>query len=237
MNNNQQFLLHKLEGIHHSLMRAHADSANYAPSITGAEREIVNKQLLSLIIPPSYRVGTGTIIDQHKDESGQVDIVIEQPFSLSFPVSSDSNRLYLAPSVCAAFEVKSDLSKQGDEGMEKIKKIKELHRIPVKAGEHYNYDDISIPSFLIGFKGPDSEEGIDKIYGKFSDRLIPNGILCIESGIFYGREMSSKDWLIASGKAASLFAFLQCVTDALQSSGMNRFTLSDFSSVLKAPLS
>ena len=118
------FLKQKLEGIHAGLIQAHEDSKQYAPSITGAEREIISRSLLSLALAPGYRIGTGTILDQHGDDSGQVDIVIEQPFSLSFPISSDQNRLFLAPSVCAAFEVKSDLARQGDDAMKKVAAIK-----------------------------------------------------------------------------------------------------------------
>ncbi|SPO55770.1 conserved protein of unknown function [Pseudomonas sp. JV551A1] len=227
------FLRQKLEGIHAGLIQSHADSKQYAPSITGAEREIVNRSLLSLALAPGYRVGTGTILDQHGDDSGQVDIVIEQPFSLSFPVSSDQNRLFLAPSVCAAFEVKSDLYRQGDDAMKKIAAIKKLHRILVKSGENHSYDDISIPAFIIGFKGPSTEKGIEKIYKSFSDRLIPNGILSIEGEIFYGRSPGSNKLVIAKGKETSVFAFLQCIAETLQYSGSNDFKLDEFRSLIE----
>ena len=84
----KKFLLQKLGGLHETLMQTHKDSTSYAPSIAGAEREIINRTLLSLILAPSYRVSRGTIIDQHGEDSGEVDIVIEQPFSLSFPTVS-----------------------------------------------------------------------------------------------------------------------------------------------------
>lgn len=227
------FLKQKLEGIHAGLIQAHADSKQYAPSITGAEREIINRSLLSLALAPGYRVGTGTILDQHGDDSGQVDIVIEQPFSLSFPISSDQNRLFLAPSVCAAFEVKSDLSKQGEDAMKKVAAIKDLHRIPVKSGEVHSYDEISIPTFIIGFKGPSTEEGIEKIYKNLSNKLIPNGILSIEGEIFYGKAPGPGGYIIATGKDASLFAFLQCVTETLQHAGNNDFKLDEFRSLIE----
>jgi hypothetical protein len=226
-----QFLKHKLENIHSALMQAHTDSISYAPSITGAEREIINRSLLSLILSPAYRVGTGTIIDKNGRDSGQVDIVIEQPFSLSFPINSEHNRLFLAPSVCAAFEVKSNLSTQGADAMEKVAAIKELHRIPVTGKMVYSYDDISIPSFIIGFNGPSTAKGIEKIFKTFSNKLIPNGILCIKGEIFYGRAQGSETMVIAKGKAQAVFAFLQCVTKTLQYSGNNKFRLDDFESI------
>lgn len=226
------FLKQKLEGIHAGLIRAYADSKQYAPSIIGAEREIINRSLLSLALAPGYRVGTGTILDQHGDDSGQVDIVIEQPFSLSFPISSDQNRLFLAPSVCAAFEVKSDLSKQGKDAMKKVAEIKNLHRTLVKKGQFHNYDDISIPTFIVGFKGPSTERGMEKIYKTFSNKLIPNGILSIDGEIFYGRMPGSGGHMIAKGKEASLFAFLQCVTETLKHAGGNDFKLDEFQSLI-----
>lgn len=117
-----QLLKNKLENIHFNLMAAYRDSALYAPSISGGEREVICKDLLSFVLPNGYRIGSGTIVDEFGNESGQVDAVIEQPFSISFPVMSDSNRLYLAASVCVAFEIKSDLNSQGKDAIKKIKK-------------------------------------------------------------------------------------------------------------------
>lgn len=68
--------------------------------------------------------------------------------------------------------------------------IKSLHRILVKKGEFHNYDDISIPTYIIGFKGPSTEQGIEKIYKTFSDKLIPNGILSIGGEIFMERRLA-----------------------------------------------
>lgn len=226
------FLKQKLEGIHAALMQAHADSTKYAPSITGAEREIINRSLLSLILAPGYRVGTGTIFDQYGNDSGQVDIVIEQPFSISFPISSDQNRLFLAPSVCAALEIKSNLATQGKKAMDKAASIKELFRTSVKGDDFHFLDEFSIPTFIIGFKGPSTEEGIENIYKSFSNKLIPNGILSIDGAIFYGRAPGQNGFTIARGKAASLFAFLQCVTATLQHAGSNEFKLDKFQSLI-----
>lgn len=217
----------KLTNIHRNLMEAHRDSADYAPSIVGAEREIVQRNLLSLILPTGYRLGTGTILDEHGHDSGQVDAVIEQPFSISFPVSSDSNRLYLASTVCAAFEIKSDLNAQRIEALEKIKKIKRLHRIRVNAGEHHLYDDVSIPAFVIGYKGPTSEERLEELFVQPRDRFYPNGILVIESELFYGRSAGG-GWRIAQGKAPSILAFLACIVDSITYSGSHDALLDNY---------
>lgn len=232
MSNLTNLLKQKLEGIHATLMQAHSDSARYAPSITGAEREIINRVLLSLILPPGYRVGTGTILDQHERNSGQVDIVIEQPFSISFPISSDQNRLFLAPSVCTAIEIKSNLKKQGKSAFKKAAAIKELLRAPIKKDEFVFYDEISIPTYIIGFKGPSTLKGIQKMYESPANKLNPNGILSIEGEIFYGKRPGKEGFIVATGKAASLFAFLQCVTQSLQLAGSKELRLDKFRSLI-----
>lgn len=217
----------KLANIHRNLMEAHRDSAGYAPSIIGAEREIVQRNLLSLVLPTGYRMGTGTILDEHGDDSGQVDAVIEQPFSISFPVSSESNRLYLASTVCAAFEIKSDLNSQRTDALAKIRKIKSLHRVRVNSGEHHLYDNVSIPAFVIGYKGPGSEEKLEELFVNPRDRFYPNGVLVVESELFYGRSAGG-DWRIAKGKAPSILAFLACVVDSISYAGNHSAALDNY---------
>lgn len=222
----------KLVNIHRNLMEAHRDSTGYAPSIVGAEREIVQRSLLSLVLPSGYRIGTGTILDEHGDDSGQVDAVIEQPFSISFPVSSESNRLYLASTVCAAFEIKSDLNVQRTDALAKIKKIKSLHRVRVNKGEYHLYDSVSIPAFVIGYKGPNSEEKLEELFVSPQDRFYPNGVLVIESELFYGRSAGG-DWRIAQGKAPSILAFLACLVDSISFAGNNSASLDNYVSLIK----
>lgn len=222
----------KLTNIHRNLMEAHRDSAGYAPSIIGAEREIVQRNLLSLVLPAGYRMGTGTILDEHGHDSGQVDAVIEQPFSISFPVSSESNRLYLASTVCAAFEIKSDLNAQRVDALDKISRIKKLRRIHVKPGDHHRYDDVSIPAFVIGYKGPKCQDKLEELFVNPRDRFYPNGILVIESELFYGRSAGGS-WRIAQGKAPSILAFLACVVDSITYSGNHDAQLDSYLSLIQ----
>ncbi len=53
----------KIEDIYRNLMGCYEDTNRYSPTITGAEREIFNKELFQKILPTSYRVGSGSIID------------------------------------------------------------------------------------------------------------------------------------------------------------------------------
>lgn len=116
--------------------------------------------------------------------------------------------------------------------MKKASAIKALLRVPVKKGDFHLYDDISIPTFIIGFKGPSTEKGIEKIYKTLANKLNPNGILSIEGEIFYGKTPGKEGIIIANGKAGSLFAFLQCVTQTLQHAGGNEFKLDKFRSLI-----
>jgi len=81
----------------------------------GNERELFVNSVLSNAFPPHYRFSSGDIIDSYGSQSGQVDVVLEQPRSYSFPLLSGGPRLYLAESVAAVIEVKSNLSSQWSE--------------------------------------------------------------------------------------------------------------------------
>lgn len=156
----------KIENLHKNLMECYNDTEKYAPSIIGAEREIFNRELFQKILPSNYRVGAGTIVDSQNHETGQIDAVIELPFSLSFPISSNENRLYLADTIGAAFEIKSNLNQQWDEAILKIKEIKKLNRYSLKPGDFALLDTLKIPSYIISFKGP---KKLDTIFKKFED--------------------------------------------------------------------
>jgi hypothetical protein len=64
------------------------------------------------VLPPIYRFGTGVITDVGGNLTGQVDIVMEFPLTASFPMPAGKQRLYLAESVAAVIEVKSNLSQE-----------------------------------------------------------------------------------------------------------------------------
>ncbi|MER0399082.1 DUF6602 domain-containing protein [Vibrio vulnificus] len=222
----------KLENIHSNLMECYRDSQSYSSSITGAEREVVNKELLSLILPPGYRIGSGAIVDADSNETGQIDAVIEQPFSLSFPICSDTNRLYLADTVGAAFEIKSNLYNQKDDAINKIREIKKLKRFHVEGGEHVFFDKLEIPSFIIGFKGHNTTESLEDTFMPARTRHVANGVLNVESELFCGRS-SDGNWRYGSGKAESILAFLSCVVNSLKHGVREHTDLDRYSVLLK----
>lgn len=196
-------------------MERHRDTQHYSSPIIGAEREAVNAHLLKFVLPPGYRIGAGTIADASGLETGQIDTVIEQPFSLSFPVATDLNRLYLADTVGAAFEIKSDLYVQGTDALKKIKEIRALTTRAVQPREVVKYDLVQIPAFIIGFKGHKTLDAVEQKFIDPLDKLSPNGVLVLESEIFYGRSAGGS-WHLATGKAESIFAFLSCLIESLR---------------------
>lgn len=221
----------KLESIHSNLMESHRDSSGYSSPIIGAEREAVNKKLLSVILPPGYRVGSGSITDAEGRETGQIDAVIEQPFSLSFPVVSETNRLYLADTVGAAFEIKSNLDVQGKDALNKIREIRSLRQHDIQDGMVIKYDRHMIPSFIIGFKGPKTIDSLEKFIDPL-DALAPNGVFVIESALFYGRAAGG-DWFMAQGKVESVLGFLSCVIESMRFGAKTQPDMFRYASLLK----
>jgi hypothetical protein len=85
---------------------------------------------LSNVIAPPFRIGTGAITDIEGRISGQLDVVIEYQISVSLPLLlGDSPRLYLAESVCAVIEIKSDISSQWDEVVATAERVRSLQRV------------------------------------------------------------------------------------------------------------
>jgi hypothetical protein len=224
----------KLENIHSGLMERYRDSQHYSSPIVGEEREEVKKELLSLILPPGYRIGSGSITDSTGFETGQVDAVIEQPFSLSFPVATSTNRLYLADTVGAAFEIKSDLNTQGEEALDKIIEIRQLECYQSEQGEPILFDLLLIPSFIVSFAGPKQLKTLEKHYINPRNRFAPNGVLVIESGLFYGRSAEGR-WHEANGRTGSLLAFFSCVISSLKFRAQLPFDFLRYSELLSTP--
>lgn len=205
----------KLKNLNVTLVKTYNDTVGYTSPVLGAEREVVTKQLLNFILSPGYRVGSGVIVDEKGRETGHVDAIIEQPFSLSFPISSDTNRLYLAGAVGAAFEIKSNLFAQEEEALAKVEEIKALHRYAPVKGEIVEFGTLLIPTFIISFKGPKKIETLEKKFLKPLNNNYPNGVFIIESGLFCGRS-SDGMWYTGVGKAESMLAFITCVNRSLE---------------------
>lgn len=118
----------RLDGIHKSLLASHAAGKDMSSASKGTERELFITDFLTRVFPPHFRFGSGDITDRNELRTGQVDIVVESPFLFSLPAQSDGPRLFLAESVAAVIEVKSDLRMQWKEVERTVTNVRAITR-------------------------------------------------------------------------------------------------------------
>ena len=125
----------RINAILDSLNSAYAGGGQMSSASKGAEREIFVKNVLQQVFPPHFRFSSGDIVDSNGNQSGQVDIVLEQPRGYSFPLASVGPRLFLAENVAAVIEVKSNLCNQWDEVVATAEKLAQVR--PVFANQNF----------------------------------------------------------------------------------------------------
>ena len=143
----------RLKAIVTSLVTYHAGGRDLSSHLKGREREDFVKEVLENIISRPFRIGSGEIVDRNDVSSGHVDIVIEFANTLSFALRAGSERLYLAESICAVIETKSDLSSQWSEVQEKARKLFCLERQLGATGTIGRAPPRKIPMFVVGYQG------------------------------------------------------------------------------------
>jgi hypothetical protein len=202
-------LRRRLHGIHAVLMAAHQAGVESTSASKGIEREIFVRQFLAQVLPPIFRFGHGDIIDTQQRTSGQIDIVIENPFFPSLPVVEGGPRLYLAEGVAAALEVKSDIASQWSQLQTTAKKLKPL--IPCPGGVRGDSTlkmDVCVPLFAVGFNGWKKLKTVRPIL----DAEAVDGILVIEDGLFCVHKKYNMDD-VEDDQVNALWAFLCCLHD------------------------
>lgn len=210
-------LISRLEGIFLQLMGAYHGGRGMASANKGNEREILISQLLSQVFPVHYRFSSGEVVDSKNNNSGQLDVVVEQPTGFSFPLHAHGPRLFLADSVAAAIEVKSNLSNQWDEVLRTGNQLRRVIRGPdpsapdkiervlarmnesAKEEKGSSYPSLSIPLFVVGFEGWKSPEVAKR---KVEECGVVDGLFVLDSKIFV------KGKAVYSGES-SLIAFLE----------------------------
>ncbi len=206
------FVLERLAGIQNGLMSIWAASAPLSASTKGQERQYFIEGFLANVLPPVYRIGTGDATDSFGKRSGQLDVVVEYPFAPTLPSIGNSNptRLYLAESIAAVIEVKSDAASQWDEAKRTAAALAPLQRsfgamMTMGAGAPSS----KIPLYVAGYKG---WKDLDTLKRKLDECADISGILVIEKGLFYSRSMR------AEGPYAlwALISELHYVTSSLQ---------------------
>ncbi|MFH1235453.1 MAG: DUF6602 domain-containing protein [Parcubacteria group bacterium] len=118
----------RLEAIRNILIGSFDGGSVMSNSTKGNERELFARAFLGQVFPPNFRFASGDITDTHRQCSGQVDIVVEFPSSISFPMYPEAPRLYLAEGVAVVIEVKSDVESQWEQVKTKAEKVKLIRR-------------------------------------------------------------------------------------------------------------
>ena len=155
MGHDNKGLRARLEAMHAGLNAAVAAGESLSSSSRGAEREAVMGLLVRTVVPPSFRCGSGDVIDVHGVRSGQLDLVLENGFCPSFPFFGDHPRLYIAEGVAAAVEVKSNLRNQWDEVEVTHSALSGLRRSPRRA-DTSGVQAIwlkQVPLVVVGYRG------------------------------------------------------------------------------------
>jgi hypothetical protein len=187
-------------------------------SSRGAEREAFVRDFLGNVLPPLFRFGTGDATDASGRRSGQLDIVVEYPFSPSLPgaFGGSTNRLYLADGIAAVIEVKSNVSRQWNEALQTAAQLAPLQRsisIGMTMGDP---PSDNIPLFIAGYTG---WKTIGPLQRRLSENPQISGILIIDKGLF----VSKLDELICTGAWAlwGLICTLHRITNALSIASIN----------------
>jgi hypothetical protein len=123
-------VIQRLAGIQHILNGVHAASSSLSAASRGHERQAFIDNFLANVLPPVYRFGTGDATDAAGNRSGQLDVVVEYPFSPTLPSvgGTGTTRLYLAEGIAAVIEVKSNAMSQWKEAVHTASLLAPLKR-------------------------------------------------------------------------------------------------------------
>jgi len=178
-----QHVIDRVAAIQQMLMAVYAAGNPMSASTKGQERQQFIDNFLAHALPSIYRFGTGDATDANGNRSGQLDVVIEYPFGPTIPVGGDKpTRLYLAESVAAVVEVKSDVSGQWDEARRTARALAPVAR---QIGATMSFGPSPhphrIPLFVVGYKG---WKTLATVKEKLAECPEVAGILVIESGVY-----------------------------------------------------
>jgi hypothetical protein len=177
----------------------------------GQERAAFIDEFLAKVLPPIYRFGTGDATDARGNRSGQLDVVVEYPFAPSLPmVGAGQTRLYLAESMAAVVEVKSNLSNQWTDAVQTANRLAPLERTFGASMSFGEGPQAQIPLFAVGYTGWSS---LQTLQAKVSDEANIFGALIIDAGIYASKSLQATGPLALWG----LIIDMHRVTNSLQS--------------------
>lgn len=203
-------IFQRLEGIQKQLIAVHRASGGMSSATKGQERQAFIDKFLSEVMPTPFRFGTGDATDKDGRKSGQLDVVIEFPFGPSLPiVGGTTSRLYLAETVAAVVEVKSNVASQWSEAVATAQKLYPLERsyeTGMGVGPLSNLP--KIPLFVVGYTGWSQLETIQK---HLYDSEEISGVLVIDIGIFVSNRQFG---LLNANGPWALWGLISCLHNA-----------------------
>jgi len=203
-----QYLLQRLVGIQDQLIAGYQASGGMSSATKGFERQDFLDKFLSQVLPTPFRFGTGDATDRNGRISGQLDLVIEFPYGPSLPiVSGTTSRLYLAETVAAVVEVKSDISAQWNEAVSTAQKLFPLER-SYGTTMTMGLDLPKIPLFIASFVGWKQLQTVEQ---KLNSAPEISGILIVAPGIFVS---SAQFRSIKATGAWALWGLITCLHQA-----------------------
>lgn len=192
-----QLIIDRLEGIRSALVAHHSGGTGMPNESVGNDREIFLREFLQTIFPPSYRFGSGAIVDKYDQRSGALDIVVEHPFEPSLPLPGGTERLYLASGVAAVVEVKSNASAQWSQVERTVEPVRRLRRDRVGSGMvlgspiRLGSDRNKVPICVVAFKGFSSIESLHRKVEATPFEKRPNGVLILDPPVFWSESVSA----------------------------------------------
>jgi hypothetical protein len=176
-----QHILQRLAGIQGQLIAGYKASASMSSAAKGFERQEFIDKFLAQVLPTPFRFATGDATDKDGHKSGQLDVVIEFPFGPSLPiVGAATSRLFLAETVAAVIEVKSNVAAQWGEAVATAKQLHPLVR-SYRTAMIMGSDLPKIPLFVAGFEG---WQQLSTVENHLASAPEISGVLVIEPGIF-----------------------------------------------------
>ena len=206
-----QYVIQRLAGLQLILNGVHKSSVGLSSASIGHERASFIDEFLSKVLPPIYRFGTGDATDSTGAKSGQLDVVVEYPFAPSLPmVGAAQSRLYLAESVAAVIEVKSNLSNQWHDAVNTAQALAPLRRAFGATVSFGHGPQPQIPLFTVGYTGWKALSTLQTNLNTCPDIF---GALVIDAGLYASKRMTAHGPLALWG----LIADLHFLTNSLQS--------------------
>ncbi|MGP1206094.1 DUF6602 domain-containing protein [Serratia sp. CY47279] len=230
-------LISRLESVL-KMMNANYEGVKNSPSaLKGLARADFINNYLNNVIPQGLRIRTsGEIIDNKNNQTGELDIVIENGYFPNIPiVSEESSRLYFAEGVAAVIEVKSNLQGQWGEALNTGAKLSKITR-NFEGSIQFNHNgypvtmldyeiDIpglpkielppqqklikKIPYFIVGYTG---WSDLQTVYDKLQENKdVVSGILQLDKGYFVGGGSFHN---ISANGATCLLAFINCIYES-----------------------